>query len=73
MHGGLAHRPGDAVVPQLEPGAVRLAIALRGMGSRRDRGCGDRFDPHLAAEPAPAPATNRTRRRLVLAAAASAC
>jgi hypothetical protein len=30
MRGGLPHRPGYAVVPQLEPGAVRRAIALRG-------------------------------------------
>jgi hypothetical protein len=30
MRGGLPHRPGYAVVPQLEPGAVRRAMALRG-------------------------------------------
>ncbi len=30
MHGGLPHRPGYAVVPQLKPGVVRRAIALRG-------------------------------------------
>ncbi len=35
MHRGLPHRPGYAVVPQLEPGAVRRAIALRGIGSCR--------------------------------------
>ena len=35
MRGGLPHRPGYAVVPQLEPGAVRRAMALRGMGSCR--------------------------------------
>ena len=32
MRSGLPHRPGYAVVPQLEPGAVRRAIALRGTG-----------------------------------------
>ena len=31
MHGGLPHRPGYAVVPQLEPGGTRHAIALRGI------------------------------------------
>ena len=35
MHGGLPHRPGYAVVPQLKPGVVRRAIALRGTRSRR--------------------------------------
>ena len=35
MHGGLPYRPGYAAVPQLEPGAVRHAIDLRGMGSWR--------------------------------------
>ena len=35
MRGGLPHRPGYAVVPQLEPGAVRRAMALRGKEWRR--------------------------------------
>ena len=35
MRSGLPHRPGYAVVPQLEPGAVRRAIALRGKEWRR--------------------------------------
>jgi hypothetical protein len=30
MHGGLPHRPGNAVVPQFKPGVARRAIALRG-------------------------------------------
>jgi len=36
MHAAILHRPGYAVVPQLEPGAVRLALAMRG-NQRRDR------------------------------------
>ena len=41
IHGGLPHRPGYAVVPQLEPGAVRRAIALRG---KESRDAGERHD-----------------------------
>ena len=44
MHGGLPHRPGYAVVPQLEPGVTRHTIALRGLRSRRTRSRDDRFD-----------------------------
>ena len=60
MHGGLPHRPGYAVVPELEPGAVRRAIALRGIRSRRDRRLGDRFYGSLVAELAPGSATFRS-------------
>ena len=35
MRGGLPHRPGYAVVPELEPGAVPRAMALRGEQWRR--------------------------------------
>ena len=40
MRGGLPHRPGYAVVPQLEPGAGRRAMALRGEERRRNGGRG---------------------------------
>jgi hypothetical protein len=43
MRGGLPHRPGYAVVPQLEPGAVRRAMALRGKESRDVRHRDDGF------------------------------
>ena len=43
MHGGLPHRPGYAVVPQLEPGVTRHAIALRGKESRDADDRDDRF------------------------------
>ena len=60
MHGGLSHRPGYAVVPQLELGAVRRAIALRGKESCGDRRCGGRFDARLAADLTAASATEHT-------------
>jgi hypothetical protein len=51
MRGGLPHRPGYAVVPELEPGAVRRAMALRGKhaSSRRPADCS--FDVSRASHP----------------------
>ena len=52
MHGGLPHRPGYAVVPQLEPGAVRRAIALR---AERDHAAADGRTIPFASDPVTRP------------------
>ena len=52
----MEHRPALAVRSDRAASAVRV-IGLRGIRSRRDHGCGDRFDGRLAAGPAAASAT----------------
>ena len=66
MHGALPRRPGNAIGRQLEPGAVRLAIGLRGnhgsAGAARALVSDDCFHLGDGDEPAMPMATDQSRR-----------
>jgi hypothetical protein len=62
MRGGLPHRPGYAVIPKLEPGAVRRAMALRGMRSCHGSAPDESFRRGTSRFRSCAPATSRRGR-----------
>ena len=59
MRGGLPHRPGYAVIPGLEAGAVRRATALRGMRSCHGSAPDESFRPGTSRFRSCVPATRR--------------